>query len=191
MLETTGIILKKELLIVFGIILWGIYFVLKLIKNNGNINKKLLFDCIFKLALIIYLTLLIGVTLFPIRLPRINMNINPVINMNMLEIFNYGFNKYAILNIVGNLVLLAPLSTLLYLNNFNKFLNVWSVAIISFIISLSIESLQYLEAYFKFVYVPRATDILDLILNTLGGLLGYFIFRLYQKSSNHNNILKS
>ena len=56
-----------------------------------------------------------------------------------------------------------------------------NVIFFSFAISLLIEILQYLESYYKILYVPRATDILDLILNTIGGLLGYCVLRIYQK----------
>lgn len=183
MLEAKGIIIKKGLLILLGVIIWVIFFILpKLIKYKGKILQKyILRDCFFKFILIIYFSLLIGVTLFPIRLPSIDFaDINPVINLNLFSILNYGFNIYSVINIVGNLLLLAPLPIILNLNNFNKLINLKNVVISSFFISLSIELLQYLEAFFKIVYIPRATDILDLLLNTLGGLLGYFILRIYE-----------
>jgi glycopeptide antibiotics resistance protein len=42
------------------------------------------------------------------------------------------------------------------------------------LLSFSIEILQYVLAYFG--YGGRAADIDDLILNTLGVVIGYFIF---------------
>lgn len=187
-MESIGVVIKKEFLILLGLVVWVVYFIFKLVKNRNNISKNLLFNCILRLGLIEYLALLIGITLFPIRLPSIDMfDVKPFINLDVLSIFDYGFNKYAIINIVGNILLLAPLPALLYLNKFDKFFNVKNTILSSFIISLLIESLQYLEAWLKVVYIPRATDILDLILNTLGGLLGYFIFKLYQKCINSDS----
>jgi hypothetical protein len=69
----------------------------------------------------VYIPLVIGITLFPIRVPALkNYNIKPVINLNVLTIFDYGFNKYAIINILGNIALLAPLPILLFLSNSNN-----------------------------------------------------------------------
>lgn len=182
MSKMQGIKIKKDLLIILGIVVWIVCFFIKCIKHRNTISKRLLLSEILKLALIVYLSLLIGVTLLPISLPSITMyDIEPVINLNIFSIFNYGFNKYAIINIVGNILLLAPLPILLFLNGWNRPMKIKDVIFFSFIISLSIEILQYFEAYFNIIYVPRATDILDLILNTIGGLLGYCVLRIYQK----------
>jgi len=54
-------------------------------------------------------------------------DIEPVINLNIFSIFDYGFNKYAIINIVGNILLLAPLPILLFLNGWNKPMKVKNV----------------------------------------------------------------
>ena len=183
--------IKKELLIMLGIFYWIVSFFIKYIKHRNTISKELLLSEILKLGLILYLSLLIGVTLLPIRIPRSMYDIEPVINLNIFSILDYGFNKYAIINIVGNILLLAPLPILLFLNGYNKLMKVKNVVFFSFVISLSIEILQYCESYFHFVYVPRATDVLDLILNTAGGLLGYCILRIYQKNINSVEKLKN
>lgn len=180
-----GIIINKETLILLGVTIWVVYFFMKCINHRDTLNKKNILNEISKLLLILYLLLLIGVTLLPIRLPRITtFDIEPVINLNILNIFSYEFNKYAIINIFGNVFLLAPLPILLYLNGYNKFLKVRNIIYFSFMLSLTIEVLQYFEAYFNFIVVSRATDVLDLILNTLGGLLGYCVLWIYQKKFN-------
>lgn len=53
--------------------------------------------------------------------------------------------------------------------------NFWRTVIIGASISLTIELLQYVLAYLGFGW-GRATDIDDLILNTLGVMIGYVIF---------------
>lgn len=187
-----GIEIKKEFLIILGTVIWIVCFFIKYIKHRNTTSKKMLLSEILKLGLILYLSLLIGVTLLPIRLPSITMyNIEPVINLNIFSILDYGFNKYAIINIIGNVLLLAPLPILLFLNGYNKLTKVKNVLFFPFVISLLIEILQYFEAYFNLVYVPRATDVLDLILNTAGGFLGYCILRIYQKSINSVETLEN
>ena len=114
MSKMQGITIEKDLLIILGIVIWIVCFFIKCIKHRNTISKRLLLSEISKLALIVYLSLLIGVTLLPIRIPRSMYDIEPVINLNIFSIFNYGFNKYAIINIVGNILLLAPLPILLF-----------------------------------------------------------------------------
>lgn len=180
-----GIIIKKELLILIGIVIWAIYFIIKCKKIKWNIDKKFVLDNVLKLILIVYVLLVVGVTLLPIRIPALKSKyIKSVINLNVLSLFDYGFNKYAIINLIGNIALLAPLPILLHLNNINKLAKVKNIILFSFLISISIETLQAVESYFKIVNIPRASDILDLIFNIIGGLLGYCVLKIYQKNTN-------
>ncbi|AWZ49979.1 hypothetical protein C3495_14115 (plasmid) [Clostridiaceae bacterium 14S0207] len=99
-----------------------------------------------------------------------------------MDIFTYGFNKYSFINIFGNILLLAPLPILLYFNDFlNKVNSLKKVILICFSISLEIEILQYLQCYFNIAFIPRGSDILDLIFNVFGGIIGYFIMNIYIK----------
>lgn len=83
------------------------------------------------------------------------------------EMFRYSFGSYKFMkNIVGNIILFIPFGFFVsyYLNN-KKTL----VALLStFIVSGCAESLQY--------YIGRVFDIDDIILNILGGFLGYLLF---------------
>ncbi|WP_142413041.1 VanZ family protein [Hathewaya massiliensis] len=177
----TGIVIKKELILMLSFIIWLLCFIVKIIKENKKIDFQTVKSALLKLALIEYLTLLIGVTLFPIRISNIPNDITPVINLNIVSIFDYGFNKYAFINIAGNILLLAPLPILLYFNGYNKKVNnLKHVILLCFSVSLCIEILQYFESYFKILSIPRATDILDLICNTLGGVVGYLVLKVYK-----------
>lgn len=120
----TGIQIKKELILILSFIIWLLCFIVKIIKENKKIDFQTVKSALLKLALIEYLALLIGVTLFPIRISNIPNNITPVINLNIVSIFDYGFNKYAFINIAGNILLLAPLPILLYFNGYNKKLTI-------------------------------------------------------------------
>jgi glycopeptide antibiotics resistance protein len=88
-------------------------------------------------------------------------------SIRMLQNVNLSTSLY---NLVGNLVMLVPLGFLLaYI--YPRARSVRSITLYSFGLSLSIESLQYLSA-------TRIFDIDDIILNTLGGVIGYLFFYL-------------
>lgn len=83
------------------------------------------------------------------------------------EIFRYsiGSDKF-IKNVMGNILLFIPYGFLAsyFLNN--KKLSV--ISILTIITSLTIETVQY--------YIGRVFDIDDIILNLLGGIIGFLIF---------------
>lgn len=76
-------------------------------------------------------------------------------------------------NIIGNIALFIPLGVYITLLNGNKKASVNNVCIIA-LVSVIVEIAQYL-------FKVGATDIDDVILNTLGGLLGILIFKLIYK----------
>jgi len=83
------------------------------------------------------------------------------------EIFRYsiGSSKF-IKNILGNIMLFVPYGFLAsYLLNNKKFS---VITILTLIVSLTIETVQY--------YIGRVFDIDDIILNLLGGIIGFLIF---------------
>ncbi|WP_317722941.1 VanZ family protein [Clostridium tetani] len=80
-----------------------------------------------------------------------------------------------IANMIGNLFLLVPMNIFLNLLFHNKFKKINNVILTGLIISASIELLQYIEMYFRLVY-SRAFDITDIILNTLGFIVGHVLF---------------
>ena len=75
------------------------------------------------------------------------------------------------LNVWGNILMFIPLG--LYFANFMKQFHFWKVlgAIIG--TSLSIEVLQY-------IFKRGTSDIDDLLLNTVGGLIGIFIYLVFK-----------
>lgn len=83
------------------------------------------------------------------------------------EIFRYsiGSDKF-IKNVMGNIVLFVPYGFLASYFLDNKKLSV--ISILTIIISLTIESVQY--------YIGRVFDIDDIILNLLGGIIGFLIY---------------
>ena len=106
------------------------------------------------------------------------------------EMFRYTFGSdNFVKNIVGNILLFIPFGFFAsyYLNTKKA----WTPVIITLIVSLCAEGMQY--------YLGRIFDVDDIILNVLGGFLGYLIFvalsairsRLpkFMKSDNFLNVL--
>ena len=102
-------------------------------------------------------------TAFPFRL-----NLIPFVNL-----FDYESMRDLLLNIIGNCAMFIPtgiLTPVLYrhLDSFKK------TVLTGFLISLSIEIIQL-------PFAVRASDIDDLILNTLGVMAGYSIYALVKQ----------
>ncbi len=77
-------------------------------------------------------------------------------------------------NIVGNLVLLLPVG-ILFPICFRYFRSFKRVLIAGFLISFTIETLQY---FLKFIAIYRSADIDDIILNTTGVAIGYLGYQV-------------
>ena len=87
--------------------------------------------------------------------------------------------KEALLNLIGNTAMFIPLG-IVWPAVFKKLNNHWKVIAAGFGVSLIIEILQL-------PFFDRATDIDDLILNTLGFLMGYGIYLLVKKLWRKNH----
>lgn len=87
-------------------------------------------------------------------------------------VLSSGMDMYAILNIVGNAILLVPFGFFFPLLSQKKY-SLWQTALSGLLISLLIECSQ--------LFLGRGTDVDDLILNTLGAVLGYIVFQLFKR----------
>jgi len=87
---------------------------------------------------------------------------------------DYIFNNSAVIkafafsNVVGNIVIFVPLG--IYVSLFKKDKRVISNLLIIFIVSLFVESIQWLLGI-------GVSDIDDIILNCLGGCIGIFMYK--------------
>ena len=71
-------------------------------------------------------------------------------------------------NIVGNIILFVPFS--FFIAHIFKINNRWIVYLFTLLISLTVETTQ--------LYIGRAFDVDDILLNVLGGIIGYSIYHL-------------
>lgn len=91
----------------------------------------------------------------------------------LIHLFEYPTMKKALLNLIGNTAMFIPLG-IVWPAVFKKLDTHGKVIAAGFGASLTIELLQL-------PFFDRATDIDDLILNTLGYLMGYGIYLLVKK----------
>lgn len=137
------------------------------------------------IILSIYILMVVSVTLFPLEFRESGsptMNVVPVFNTlrDMQEVPRgmEGFMmRFWMVNIFGNIILLLPLGIFLPLL-FKKFRSFKATVFGCCMASISIELIQYVSMYFGNF---RASDIDDIILNTLGGLIGFLMFKLLNK----------
>ena len=118
--------------------------------------KKIL-NIAFWIVLLFYAYLLIE-TVFFARDARRSVNLVP---------FDMITDKGFTLNVWGNILMFIPLG--LYAANFMKQFNFWKVLGVVFGASLGIEILQY-------VFKRGVSDVDDLLLNTMGGIIGICIY---------------
>lgn len=135
------------------------------------------------LVFVMYIASVLAITISPASILGFNAGKAPIVNV-VPVINNYKYfittlaepdgisTGYAIENIIGNLLLFLPLGIFLPILN-PKFKRLKNVLLLCFFCSLSIESIQYgLRQLGTF----RTVDIDDVILNTIGGSLGWLFY---------------
>ena len=181
-----SISIRKEIIYIIAVIIAIIYIMVILTKRNTH---KIEMKDIWRISMFLYFIGVIGITLFPIAIPPATEPYKiDFVNLDITKLFQYGTVKAALINIGGNILLFVPLIPLLQLNFTKKKLTVLKAVSISLCFSFIIEGLQYLENIMAISDFPiRITDISDLVLNLIGGMIGYIIIIIwnhYKKSTN-------
>lgn len=142
-------------------------------KKQNNLSKTMI-----SVAFVIYLLLLTWIIVFKFRLDITSLKYIRSINL-------IPFKANPIVNgmreTLINLLLFVPLGMYLkFIFKSNKFSN---VSIIIFL-SLSFESLQY-------IFHIGVSDITDIIMNTLGGIVGMILISICSKKLNSKILNRS
>jgi glycopeptide antibiotics resistance protein len=118
-----------------------------------------------------YLVILSWLTLFAFLAPSLpgglGLNLRPFATIG--EYLQLG-GRPMLINVVGNLLAFMPVGVLLPLSRVGP-TSAGRVAFVSFGLSLLIESAQYASG-------RRVADVDDLLLNALGGILGFAVLNL-------------
>lgn len=192
-----GIYLENIFIYRIGFLILLIAEVIRFVRAKKAKRKFFCLKEFFVVMFQVYLTLLISVTLFPLRIGDGNadlfVNFIPIVN-SVKDIIKdvttenetWFFIKFWLTNLLGNIILLAPLAFIMPVIS-KKFRSLKSVVILCFCTSCFIEFLQYVSL---FVGNLRSVDIDDVILNTLGAFIGFGIFKILSKVSFFNKSIE-
>ena len=150
--------------------------VLRITYLVTNGKKFVLYEELLKLFFIIYILCLFQiVTAQDVSFGGVNI-------IPFKEIFRYSFGSPKFIrNVIGNIMLFIPFGFLSsYLLKNRKFS---VVTILTLIASLTIETVQY--------YIGRVFDIDDIILNLIGGIVGFLIYIGLDAIRNKVKLLKN
>lgn len=141
--------------------------VLRITYLVTNGKKFVLYEELLKLFFIIYILCLFQiVTAQDVSFGGVNI-------IPFKEIFRYEAGTYLFYkNILGNVLLFLPFG--FFVGYFIKVNKISVVFLITFIISLSIETIQ--------LSIGRVFDVDDVILNVLGGLIGFILYKVLNKA---------
>ncbi|OIJ08414.1 hypothetical protein BKP35_17725 [Anaerobacillus arseniciselenatis] len=170
------------------IIIIVLYFIIDLLKNRKkNMLKRLVF-----LSFLFYAINVLQQTTGGIHVPPIaegnhwswrwNTQLIPFYFVgDLISHYNVSglswFFWDAIRSSFYNVLLLFPLGVYLSLY---KVGNIKRAALLIFLVSLGIETMQIISSYFGLIYA-RSFNVDDLILNTVGGVFGYLLFEQLNK----------
>ena len=137
-----------------------------------NSSKKSTFHEEFlNLLFIIYILLLFELLTGTENNSGSGMNLVP-----FSEILRYPIgSKMFIYNVLGNILLFVPFGY--FVSRYIKGKSLYQIFIISFITSLTVEILQ--------VKLGRSFDVDDILLNVIGGLVGYLVYKMLNSIRNH------
>jgi glycopeptide antibiotics resistance protein len=163
------------------------------IYRKKNTSCTFFFVCLF----IIYILFLIRITILPItildeaQLNRIHSSSEKYIQYyqiipfkTILNVGSYNFFR----QVICNILMFIPLP--IFVKIAKKEMKGWKIILIGILISLSIELIQLFTNIIT-RYPTHVCDIDDLILNSMGTIIGYIIIIILNKIPITNQLIKS
>lgn len=154
------------MILIFTVILSSIRIVY-LVKNR---EPFILYKELMTLGFVIYVMCLFHVVTFQ-DVSWSSSNFIPFKEMFRYRMFSTMFFR----NVAGNLFMFMPYG--LFISYFLKLDKKRTILLLSLIVSCTIETTQLL--------IGRVFDVDDIMLNVLGGLLGYYLYHLVHLLKNH------
>ncbi len=161
-------------------------YILIIYKFKNKSNKQKFLISVFYL----YLCCVLYVTILPLDLTpdfkwlyheSVPVDYGNIIPFEDLFKSRHGAMKSILLNILMTMPFGFFMSFIFVKTNFKR------VITSTFILSLSIELFQLLTTIFLLNH--RIFDVTDLITNTLGGIIGYLIYKLINRNGFINNLI--
>lgn len=137
---------------------------LRIVQYNQTKEKFILYEELLKYSFVIYIISLFYVVTFQ-DVSWSSSNFIPFKEMFRYRIFSKLFFK----NVVGNMLMFLPYG--FFVSYFLKLNKTKIIFFLSFIVSLTIETTQLI--------IGRVFDVDDIMLNIVGALIGYFVYRIF------------
>jgi len=148
-------------------------------KQIIELSMKTLKNAFSNIPLVVFITyllLLVYLTLISQYFGRIwfhrSINLIPFVTINRYIVSSNNY-VLSIINLAGNVIAFIPFGFLLPMVLKDK-MHFLSILCCIFSTSISIEIIQY-------ILCVGVTDIDDIILNVIGGILGYCLFKTFKK----------
>ena len=156
--------------------IWPMVLIITIILSSLRIAQIIkykeefkLYEEVLKLGFIIYIMTLFYVVTFQ-DVSWSTSNFIPFKEIFRYQLFSASFIK----NVVGNLIMFMPYG--FFISYFLKLDKKRQIIIMSLLVSVTIEITQLI--------IGRVFDVDDILLNVIGGLLGYWSFRIIDKIKN-------
>ena len=143
----------------------------RIVKIVINKEKFEFYKEFYNLLLILYMLLLYYMLLSTDNAAAFGTNIIPFREMTR---YTFG-SKSFFYNVVGNIALFIPFGY--FISDYLKAKKTTHIILVSIIVSLTAELIQY--------KIGRAFDVDDIILNTVGALIGFIFYVLIQSIKKH------
>lgn len=142
------------------------------VSEIRNSHKKFSFhEEFFTLIFMVYILLLFELLTGTENTSGARMNLVP-----FSEILRYKIgSSMFIYNVLGNILLFVPYGY--FVSRYSKSKSSYQLFVVSLITSFTVELLQ--------VKLGRSFDVDDILLNVIGGLIGYFIYKTLNSIKNH------
>ena len=141
-----------------------IFFILKK-KGKGFIRQLSYLLCFLSLFLVIFATIILFNLPIDFKPEQYTLNLEPFRWLKEANI-----KQRIMVEISPNIILFIPLGFFIP-TVFKKGRELYKTAFLVFMVTISIESFQYL--------IGRSSDVDDVIANLVGGIIGYGIFELF------------
>lgn len=172
-------IISRPFAFVIGLPILAIYEIIRYLKVKSLEKRFISYREISVIIFFFYLIELVSLTVFPLKFNQRLESVTDTISIYLAlksvlaaPSGNLGvIIKYWVVSILGKFILLLPLATILPIINVN-YRNFKSMIFLCIFISILIQSIPILLGSTTLI------DLIDLALNILGAILGYFIFKL-------------
>ena len=149
--------------VVIVVVISSIMRLAYIIKNDRKSFR--LYEELFNLMFIVYLLVLFQLVTSQDLIGG-GTNLTP-----FKEIFRYELMSSAFIKqVLGNIVLFVPLGY--FVSYYCKIKGIVGITIISLLSSVTIEIVQH--------FIGRSVDIDDVILNVVGGIVGFLLYKLFK-----------